>query len=101
MRTRSFILFGAGFGAVASVLVSRAPLAGDVAITSHFLFLVSLPWSVLALGIDVLAMTLSGGDRMSLSLFYGMPVLAGAGWGWTAAVLRRRLRRKTRTVTPG
>lgn len=94
VRTRGYVLAGAALGVVASALVSRAPLAGDVAITSHFLFLVGLPWSLVVFAANVGAMLITGGDRLSILLFYAMPVVAGAGWGWVAAAVRGRLRRR-------
>jgi hypothetical protein len=62
---------------------------------SHLLFFVSLPWSILALPLGaIIALIVGPADgSVNLLVFYAMPIVAGACWGWAADRLYARIRR--------
>jgi hypothetical protein len=98
------VLTGALMGAAASgsawLEVTQRLAAGENASGigfgfSHFLFFVSLPWSILMVFVGwAIALVVGPTDgSLNMLLFYAMPIVAGACWGWAADRLYARIRR--------
>lgn len=104
-RTRRIALAGALIGFVASAWLwyatERAIASGANAHGLWFsnalgLFFLSLPWSILVWGANLLFVVLTGIDnaRANAPFFLAMPVVAGACWGWIGGWLADRAARR-------